>query len=81
MAVGFGQDKLMGDDAVVLATDSNVTSRWNIGTTGAVHDSVETGDIGVMNEMVQVRVRGHFSGLYLATSRIVFSEVYCTINC
>ena len=56
VAVGFGQDKLMGDDAVVIATALGATSHWNIGTTGTVHDSLLTDDIGVMNENVQVRV-------------------------
>ena len=53
MAIGFGQDKAMGEDAVVLATESSVTSHWNI---GVPHDSPVTDDIGVMNEMVQVGV-------------------------
>ena len=56
VAIGFGQDKLMGDDAVVMATASELTLRWNIGTTGSVHDSIETEDIGIINEMVQVRI-------------------------
>ena len=56
MAFGFGKDKLMGDDAVIMATASGITTRWNIGTSGSVHDSIETEDIGIMNEMVQVRV-------------------------
>ena len=46
----------MGDDAVVMATESEVTSRWNIGTTGSVHDSKETEDIGVMSETAVVRI-------------------------
>ena len=46
----------MGDDAVVMATESEVTSRWNIGTTGSVHDSKDTEDIGVMIETAVVRI-------------------------
>ena len=56
VAIGFGQDKLMGDDAVVMVTESKVTSRWNIGTTGSVHDSKETEDIGVMIETAVVSI-------------------------
>ena len=57
VAVGFGQDKLMGEDAVVLATASEVSSRWNIGMT--IHDALVTDDIGIVNEVVQVRVSIH----------------------
>ena len=57
VAIGFGQDTLMGDDAVVMATESGVTSRWNIGfPTGSAFDTIQTDDIGIMNEMVQVRI-------------------------
>ena len=56
MAIGFGRDKAMGDDAVVLATEASVTSRWNI---AVPHDALVTDDIGVKNEMVQVRVLVH----------------------
>ena len=56
MAFGFGKDKLMGDDAVIMATASGITTRWNIGTSGSVHDSLETEDIGFENEEILVRV-------------------------
>ena len=77
VAVGFGQDKLMGDDAVVIATASGATSHWNIGTTGTVHDSLLTDDIGVMNENVQVRVWDHYWSNFREHS---FSKIMVTQN-
>ena len=62
MAFGFGKDKLMGDDAVIMATASGITTRWNIGTSGSVYNSLETEDIGFENEeiVVSLFIRGFF---------------------
>ena len=54
MAFGFGKDKLMGDDAVIMATASGITTRWNIGTSGSVYNSLETENIGFENEEIVV---------------------------
>ena len=54
VAVGFGDDRAMGRDAVLMATASTLTSRWN---EGMPKKSVKTEDIGFKNATVQ----GHMS--------------------
>ena len=50
MAVGFSEDRGMGDEAVVMATPSGVQSRWN---TGAPKGNVATDDFGLVGAVVQ----------------------------
>ena len=50
VAVGFGEDRAMGRDAVLMATASTLTSRWN---EGMPKQSIKTEDIGVKNATVQ----------------------------
>ena len=52
MAVGFSEDQAMGEEAVVMATATGLTSRWNNPTP---HDSVETEDFGLVGAIVQAR--------------------------
>ena len=56
MAIGFGDDRAMGRDAVLMATASTLTSRWN---EGMPKQSIKTEEIGVKNATVQ----GHNSVL------------------
>ena len=50
VGVGFGEDRAMGRDAVLMATASTLTSRWN---EGMPKQSIKTEDIGVKNATVQ----------------------------
>ena len=51
VGIGFSADQAMGDDSVVMATASGLTSRWN--NPLPIHDSVEAEDFGVVGEIVQ----------------------------
>ena len=69
VAIGFGDDRAMGNDAVLMATASTLTSRWN---DGMPKQSLKTEDIGIKNARVQGSdnsiesgcVLGHFSGYF-----------------
>ena len=50
VAIGFGDDRAMGRDAVLMATASTLTSRWN---EGMPKQSIKTEEIGVKNATVQ----------------------------
>ena len=52
MAVGFSEDQAMGEEAVVMATATGLTSRWNNATP---RSSVETEDFGLVGAIVQAR--------------------------
>ena len=51
LAIGFGDDRLMGKDAVVMATATTLTSRWNA---ALPNQSLRTHDIGIKNATIQV---------------------------
>ena len=50
VAIGFGDDRAMGKDAVVMATATSVTSRWN---TALPKQSLKTLDIGIKNATIR----------------------------
>ena len=51
VAVGFGDDRVMGNDAVVMATATTLTSRWNA---ALPNQSLRTSDIGIKNATILV---------------------------
>ena len=51
VAIGFSADQAMGDDSVVMATATGVTSRWNNGP--PIRNNVATEDFGLVGAVVE----------------------------
>ena len=70
VAIGFGDDRAMGRDAVLMATASTLTSRWN---EGMPKQSIKTEEIGVKNATVQ----GHNSVVSWVSQIVLKYQFVC----